>query len=224
MISRALLVALFLLPTIATAQLRWEEGRHYQLLAHPTTPASRKIEVTEVFSYACIHCYHAKDQMAKLRASLPPDVLMNYVHASFQPQQAWPMFQRAWYTAQALGIAESVNDQMFKAIWETGEMPLLDKTSGAVKNPLPTIEDAARVYAHFSKVKEAAFLKLAKSPKIDAEMKRADSLVQTWQIPGTPTVIVNGRYMIENSALAGWDDLRQLTSFLIGLERQRLKR
>ena len=64
--------------------------------------------------------------MNKLKASLPSDTVMNYLHASFIPQEAWPMFQQAWLTAKALGIAEGTHDMMFAAIWETSEIPLLD--------------------------------------------------------------------------------------------------
>jgi thiol:disulfide interchange protein DsbA len=225
MLARLALIAALLLPLPALAQLRWQEGKHYTAL-RPAVAASvpaGKIEVTEVFSYGCIACYRAKDEMTKLKASLPPDAVMTYVHASFLPAEAWPMFQRAWYTAQSLGIGEATHDQMFTAIWETGEIPLLEK-SGGIRNPLPTINDAARFYAHYSSVKAADFLKLAQSPEIDAQVQRADALVKAYKVAGTPTVLVNGRYLINSSALGSWDDLRQIVSYLVAVERLRLKR
>ena len=57
---------------------------------------------------------------------------MTYVHASFNPAEAWPMFQRAFYTAQSLGIAAATHEQMFVAVWETGEFPLLDPNTGSI--------------------------------------------------------------------------------------------
>jgi thiol:disulfide interchange protein DsbA len=224
MLIRVLLLITLLAPAPVLAQLRWQEGRHYTVLqpAVVTSVPAGKVEVVEVFSYGCIHCYRAKDEIAKLKASLPVEAVMTYVHASFVPGEAWPMLQRAWYTAQALGIGEAIHDQMFAAVWETGEMPLLDK-NGNVRNPLPTIEDAARFYAHYSPVKFAEFLRVARSKEIDAQVQRADALVVGYGIAGTPSLIVNGRYVIDTDALGSWADIRQLVSFLVGQERRRLQ-
>jgi protein dithiol oxidoreductase (disulfide-forming) len=220
---RALLLSLFLVPLAAQAQLRWQEGQHYTRIARATATAPGKIEVAEVFSYACIHCANARHEMAKLAAGLPRDAVMTYVHASFRPDEAWPMFQRAFYTAQSLGIADAIHDQMFSAVWETGEVALLDRTTRAVRKPLPTIEEAARFYAKFSSVKEPDFLKLANSAEITAQMQRADALIEAWQVGGTPAVVVNGRYQIDNTKVSSWDEFRQLVNFLVSLERTRLK-
>jgi protein dithiol oxidoreductase (disulfide-forming) len=226
MLARVLLLICLLSPFPALAQLRWEAGRNYITLAGtaPSGAVSGRIEVAEVFSYGCIHCYRAKDAMAALAASLPPDAAMTYVHAAFQPAEGWPTFQRAWYTAQALGIGEAVHDRMFAAVWETGEIPLLDPATGSLRRPLPTIEEIAALYARVSTVKAAEFLRIARSPEIDAQMLRADELIKAWRIPGTPAVVVNGRYLIDNSTLGGWDEMNQLVAYLVGLERQRLRR
>ena len=225
MLARLALLAIALLPTPLYAQLRWQEGRHYQTIAQPTPAgeAKGKIEVTEVFSYGCIHCFRAKESIARLAASLPEDAAMTYVHASFLPSEAWPMFQRAWYTARSLGIADALHEQMFTAVWESGEIPLLDLATGRIRNPLPTIEHAAKFYARLSPAKADRFLAVARSAEIDAQMKRADELIKTWKVPGTPALVVNGRYLIDNSALSSAEEQRQLVLYLVGLERKRLQ-
>ena len=228
-LSSTLLAATLLVAGMASqpahAQLRWVEGKHY--IALPTTVGYEtppgKLEVLEVFSYGCIACNSALPAMNNLKASLPSDTVMNFLHASFIPQEAWPMFQQAWLTAKALGIAESTHDMMFAAIWETGEIPLLDRASGRVRQPLPTIEDAARFYARHSKVKEAQFLETAKSFAISTQMKRSDELIKGWRIPSTPSLVVNGRYLINNQEVGSWDGITQIVLFLVSQERQRLK-
>jgi len=225
MLSRRLLfVALLLVGAPALAQLRWQQGVEYQLL--PTAQRDRapadRIEVAEVFSYACPFCNKAREQVAKLAASLPPDAVMTYVHASFLPAEDWPMFQRAYYTARRLGIAASTHEQMFDAIWKTGEMPLMDLATSQVRRPLPTIEDAAKFYARVAHIKVEDFLKVAASPEIDGEMRRADELVKLWRIPGTPALVVNGRYLVSNDLPL--EEQAQLVQYLVSLERVRLKK
>ncbi|MEO6080467.1 MAG: thiol:disulfide interchange protein DsbA/DsbL [Steroidobacteraceae bacterium] len=226
MLVRALLLLTLALPLPALAQLRWMEGRDFITMANgkPAEIRAGKIEVAEVFSYGCIFCYRAKDEITALQAALPADAYLTFVHASFAPAEAWPMFQRAWYAAQALGIGAATHHRMFAAVWETHEIKLLDPATNRIRSPLPTIRDAARFYARAAAVKEADFLKLANSPAIDAQMKRADAQVAAWRIPGTPSLVVNGRYLIEGKTMARASETRTLVLYLIGLERQRLAR
>jgi len=224
MLMRVLLLIAIALPLPAMAQLRWQEGRHYLKVASPQTAETRpgKIEVAEVFSYGCIHCYRAQGDVEKLKASLPADAYMAYVHASFIPAEAWPLYQRAWYTAQTMGIGEANHHNMFSAVWETDEVPF-QKKDGTMRNPLPTIQEAARFYARVAKVKEADFVKTAGSPAVEALVKRADQLVKVWRVGGTPSFVINGRYIINNDVVSSWADINGIVQFLIGQERQRMK-
>jgi protein dithiol oxidoreductase (disulfide-forming) len=215
MLVRALLLIALALPLPATAQLRYTEGRNYT-----TLPGG--IEVAEVFSYGCTYCNRFQGEIEKLQAALPADAYMAYVHASFQPAEAWPMFQRAWYTAQAMGIGTAAHSQMFDAVWKTGEVGLLDPVTGAVRKPLPTINEAARFYARVARVKAADFLRIANSPEINAQMKRTDALIQSWRVPGTPALVVNGRYLVNNDSVTNWNEVRAIVLYLVGVERQRL--
>jgi protein dithiol oxidoreductase (disulfide-forming) len=223
---RPVLLLTLLLPVAAQAQFRWQEGKDYTVISPPVSsgvaPAG-KIEVTEVFSYGCPACFQAMSEVKRLKAGLPPDAALTYVHASFVPSEAWPMFQRAWLTARALGISEENHDRMFVAIWETGEFPLMDPATRRVRNPLPTIEDAAAFYAKHSKVTAAEFLAKARSPEIEAQMRAQDEYVKAGKIPGTPSFVVNGRYLVNNSGVGSWDGIRQVIDFLVAQERARLK-
>jgi thiol:disulfide interchange protein DsbA len=111
---------------------------------------------------------------------------------------------------------------VFTAVWESGEIPLLDIATGRIRKPLPTIEDAAKFYARLSSVKAADFLKTAASPEVEADMRRADELTKLWMVPGTPALVVNGRYLVEGRLSQG--DTVQVVNFLIALERTRVKK
>src|SRR5690606_29115218 len=83
LLPRLLLTAVLLLPTAALAQLRFQEGRHYNVVPTPQAtglaPAG-KIEVTEVFSYICRGCYEAQGLVDEIKAKLPADAVLTYVH------------------------------------------------------------------------------------------------------------------------------------------------
>lgn len=215
---RLVFLVLLLIGAPAFAQLRWQAGSDYIVLpkAERAGAPADKIEVAEVFSYACPYCFKAREDVARLAAALPADAQMVYVHASFLPQEDWPMFQRAYYTALKLGIAATTHEQMFDAIWQTHEIKLEDPGTGQLHKPLPTIEDAARFYARVSKVTAAEFLKVAKSPAIDAAMHRADELVKLWRVPGTPQLVVDGHYLVSNDL--PFDEQAQIVQFLVRRE------
>jgi thiol:disulfide interchange protein DsbA len=225
MLRPLLLLLASLVPLTAQAQWRYQEGREYTTIATPISsgmaPAGT-IEVTEVFSYGCPYCFQNLSAINQLKKGLPSDVAFTLVHASFIPAEGWPMFQRAWLAARELGIAEENHERLFDAIWRTREFPLIDE-SGRMRRPLPTLEDAAAFYAKYSKVSAATFLAKARSPQIDALVRAQDEYVKNGQIPGTPAIVVNGRYLVNSSAVGSWEGIRQVVDFLISQERLRLK-
>lgn len=167
---------------------KWELGKHYFAI-NPAQPTSTgdKVEVLEVFSYACPHCAHFQTYAEQIKASLPKEATFAYMPAIFQP--TWEPFARAFYTAQALGIAEKSHQALFDAVHR-------DHKS------LHTIEELAGFYADYG-VKPEAFLSTARSFVIESQMAHAVDMVSKYGVEGTPTLIVNGKYRVAASAEAG---------------------
>jgi thiol:disulfide interchange protein DsbA len=132
------------------------------------------------------------------------------------------MFQRAYYTARKLGIADATHEAMFRAVWETHEFPLVDGKTGKLRSPRPTIEDAAQFYARVSAVKAVKFLEVANSEEINKAVLSADALIKLWKIPGTPSLVVNGRYLVNNDLPHATQ--AQVVNFLVSLERTRARK
>lgn len=218
-IRRWLLIVLLaaLLAPRAEAAPAWTEGRDYLVITppQPTSVPPGKIEVLEVFSYGCPACNAFQPTLALLRKSLPANAQLAYLPASFIPSEDWPMFQRAYFTAQALGIADSTNQKMYDAVWKSGELATTDPQTNRLKSPLPTIEDAARLYARWTGVKPQDFLAMAHSFAVDMKMRGADSQILAMQVPGTPCIVVNGHYRVNNDNVRTADQLIGLVRYLI---------
>jgi thiol:disulfide interchange protein DsbA len=205
--------------SLAHAQT-WTEGVNY----FPVVPAQHtnvppgKIEVAEIFSYACPFCAQFNPLVKQLQKSLPPNAQMVFVPASFNPSEGWPMFQRATCAAQILGILDKTHDEMFDAVWQTGELAISDPKTHRLKNPLPTIEDVARYYNHISGVPVAKFLDTAKSFAVDTQMRRDDALIVAYHIDGTPSLIVNGKYRITGQSAGGMPQMIEVAKWLVAKE------
>ncbi|MFT3790748.1 MAG: thiol:disulfide interchange protein DsbA/DsbL [Rudaea sp.] len=198
----------------------WKEGTHY-FLVEPAVPSESddgKVEVAEVFSYGCPACNFFYPAIDKLRKALPANAVMRYVPASFNANEDWPMFQRAYLAAQALGIADKSHDAMFDAVWKpNAPLATMNPDGRTLKKPLPSLEDAAKWYAEHYGVKAEDFVATANSFAINAKMKRADAFLKATQTESTPTIVVGGKYRFNPNSAGGEDKVVPLTLYLIQL-------
>jgi thiol:disulfide interchange protein DsbA len=211
---------LFAIVPAAHCAAAWVAGSNYFLIrpAQPTTVAPGKIEVTEIFSYACPACNRFYPVVDRLRAALPANAELVYVPAGFRPDEDWPMFQRAYYTAQALDIDQRTHDAMFDAVWKTGELAVVDARAQRIKVPPPGIQDAARFYARVAGIKAETFLMTAGSFGVDVKIRQAEQFIRAAQIDETPTIVVNGKYRITLASAGGDDQLIELVKYLVAQE------
>jgi protein dithiol oxidoreductase (disulfide-forming) len=220
--SRTALLVFLAFPALGAAQAatNFVQGTHYAVLMQPqrTSVPAGKIEVLEVFSYGCPHCDSFEPTMKKLRASLPANAQLVRLPASWNAAEAWPLFQRAYLTAQSLGIADKAHEEMFRAIWSTGELAVADLTTGRPKNRLPTLEDVARLYQRVAGVKSADFVAAANSFGVDAKMRAADAQIIAMKVDSTPTLVVNGKYRINNQSVKKPEDVIAIVQFLVAKE------
>jgi thiol:disulfide interchange protein DsbA len=207
------------LAAAASAQAQtWVAGKHYSVIpTQRTNVPAGKVEVMEVFSYGCPACNTFLPIMKKLKAALPANAQLVYLPASWNKAENWPLFQRAYLTAQSLGIAEKAHEGMFQAIWTTGELGVTEP-SGRLKKKLPTIEETARFYERVTGVKAADFVAASKSFGVDLKIRQADSQITAMQVPSTPTLVVNGKYRVNNENIQSPEQIIDLVKFLVAKE------
>lgn len=208
-----MLMRLLLSATLATfafaagAQIspeRFQAGTHYFPItpAQPTTAAAGKVEVIEVFSYACIHCAHFNPLVEKWRKAIPANVSFSYLPAVFG-RADWEVFARAYFAAEALGIADKAHQDVFDGIW--------------VRKNVKTLEDVAKVYAKYGKT-EKQFTAAAKSFAMQAKINRSKQQVPRYQVDGTPAVVVAGKYRVTGASAGGLDKVFDVVNFLVAKE------
>jgi thiol:disulfide interchange protein DsbA len=199
----------------------WTEGKHYfeiKPAQRPPDAPAGVVEVTEVFSYACIHCNRVTPLMDKIKKSLPSNARLGYLPASFNSAESWPMFQRVYYTAAALGLLPKMHDAVYSAVWSSNELAVVDADGRRLKSPQPTLEDAAKVFAKRAGIKPEQFLATAKSFAVEANCRRADQLVKHYRVDGTPSLVVNGHYRVNMQSVKSESDLIALLNWLVAKE------
>jgi len=184
------------------APASFTEGDQYVSLPAPAQRLSPegKVEVVEVFSYGCIHCAHFAPMAEQLRKSLPKGVVFKLLPAAFSEQ--WVPFARAFYAARQLGVVDRTHLELFQAKF-------------AQHYPIATLDELADFYAAHG-VDRAKFLRIANSDAVTAQMRKDYALVQQWQVDGTPTIVVDGKY--RSNQVKSFDQLVALTQWLVKRE------
>src|ERR1700723_394653 len=198
----------------------WTEGVNYFLVqpARPANVAPGKVEVTEVFSYACPACNIFQPTVHKLKQSLPANAVLDYLPAAFNPGEDWPMFQLAYVTAQVLGVDQQTHDAMFDAVWKGGDLSITDPATRGLKSRMPSIEDAAKFYNQRAGVPVHKFLAASKSFSADLKVRTDQDLIAAYKVDRTPTIIVNGKYRLHVESAGGTDQGIELVKYLVAKE------
>ena len=119
------------------------------------------------------------------------------------------MFQRAYLTAQSMGVADKAHDAHVRRHLDhavSSASPIPSRTASSPQ--LPSIEDIASFYQRVTGVKPADFVAASKSFGVDLKMRQADSQIIAMQVSSTPTLVVNGKYRVNNDNLTT-DDMHR---------------
>ena len=92
---------------------------------------------------------------------------------------------------------------------------MIDPITHRLKSHLPTLDDAARCYGRSTGVKPEEFLQAARNFDVDLKMRAADAQIRAMQVPGTPCLVVDGKYRVELDTLSSAADVVVLVNFLV---------
>ena len=167
----------------AVAAEEFEEGVHYQRLpVNVETQDETKVEVVEVFSYACIHCKTFDPMLEAWRAEQTDEVDFHRVPATFNP--TWALLAQAFYAADVLGVGEAVHAPMFDALHEQG-IDLRD----------PSL--MAALFHEAGNVAPEEFGQVFNSFSVRSRVQQADAHGRAYRVSGVPALIVDGIYRVD---------------------------
>jgi len=175
----------------------------------PLEPSETQVVVEEYFNYACPGCNGFEPRFVAWAKQLPPYVRLDHVPAAFRPD--FVQYARAYYAAQALGVADKAHQAVYDGIHRTRTLP--------GEGQKPDEARIARFYADFG-VDADAFLAAMQSFGVNVKVRRATEHMQRIKIPETPSIVINGRYLVRGATV---DDTLRIASALIEQEHARSK-
>jgi thiol:disulfide interchange protein DsbA len=191
----------------ASAAVQLQQGVNYKLLqpAQPTSVAPGKVEVVEVFWYACGHCYLLEPRLdAWNRNGRPANAELVRLPATWN--NVLKTHARVFYTMELLGKHE-LNPEIWREINVKG-------------NRLDTPEKIESFFTSRG-VSKADFQRAFASFAMDSKVAKAEDLNRRYKITGTPTIVVNGKYVTDVSMAGSEEKLFEVVNALVAKESTR---
>lgn len=216
MLRRVLIALSLLLPVAAIAQPMApgmpRPGIDFEVLQTPQPAFSNvkgKIEVVEVFSYACPHCAHFQPLIGAWKKKLPADVNFIYVHAA--GGGAWERFARGFYVAESKKILPRTHEALFKSIFEERKLA-----------PNASLDEIADFYAGYG-VDKNSFLDAMMSKATNEKVAKSMQFMMRTGADSTPTIVINGKYRMTATQDRGLEGMIKTVDFIVARERAAMK-
>lgn len=202
--SRLLLLLMLLLPSFAHAAdpvagvdyVEMPDGK-------PFAPVRDKVEVAEVFSYSCVHCFQFQARISDWARGQPAHVNFTSVPAAFGGY--WTSYARAYFAAESLGLLERTHEAVYRAVHVTGALPVQNVSHAEIAAFYGTLGADPKRFAAAMQGKA-----------VEARIERARKFAMDVGVEGTPTLVVAGRYRVTARTL---DDAWRTIDFLVARER-----
>ena len=204
-VSLLLIGATLSSPLVQAESATFVEGEHYKALEIPvSTGNADKIEVSEVFSYMCVHCFNFDPFVESWHSRQTEDVDFMRVPASFNGD--WELMAQAYYTAITLGVLDSVHMPIFEGLHNEGQ-------------DLRKSENLAALFEEKAGISEADFAAAYNSFSVRGRVQQSKAKAMAYRITGVPTMVVNGKYVVDGRMAGGNAKMLEVVDFLVAKER-----
>lgn len=182
----------------------FKAGVHYEVLPQVIRTANPdKIEVNEIFSYSCGHCYDFEAVLHPWQESQADDVDVQRTPAVWRP--AMEVYARAYFSALTLDVLDKVHMPIFEAIHLR-------------KEAIRSEKDVAKFFVAAG-VDGDKFSKVFNSFGMNSMVNQAKARMRGYRTQGTPEMIVNGKYRVSTRMAGGFEGMLHVAEFLIEKER-----
>ncbi len=182
-----------------------QAGEQYRVIdqPQPTSTENGQVQVLEFFSYGCPACFDFRTMEAAWHNQLADRIDFRRVPVSFN-RASWELLARAYYVAESLDALDRTHEATYQAIHTQGRN-------------FSSAEQIADFYATLGLDREQV-LDAFDSFAVEMKMRRAERLVRTYAVPGTPSMAVAGRYAIDVRGAGGQQGMLEVARYLVERE------
>ena len=198
-----LILAALCVSSLSAQEDQFREGEHYRVIQTPlesTSTESTAVEVVELFSYACIHCYNFEEELMAWVETQGDDIEFKRVHVVFS-QPSYNL-AKAYFTAEQLDVVDKVHNWIYEAI-HINQLRMHQK------------ELLIRLFESRGHVSAEKFESVFDSFGVQNEIRKSDQLLRVWRIQSTPSLVVGGKYIAGGTHVRSNSELLPIAEFLV---------
>ena len=175
-------------------------GADYTTLAQPqpVQATGKKVEVVEFFAYHCPACNFLEPTLNSWIKKQGDNIVVRRVHLPFQG----PADPEAhlFLTLEAMGKLEEYHQRVFNAVHVERQRLMKDDAiiEWAVKNGLD----------------RAKFMETWNSFGVTSKLRRLQTITANYKVSGTPTIIIDGKYVVSPSQVQEANKIRDNAQLL----------
>ena len=176
------------------------QGRKFQLLEPPRPVATgERIEVVEFFYYGCAICYESQPHIVRWLLKTGPAVTLRRVPAV--SSEGWEPFARTFYALEAVG-------QLNRLHWPVFDNHHFDgKRLNEEKNLVDWLGQNG--------VDTVKFREALNSAETKAKVAAAQKMLETYNVRGVPTFVVDGKYVTSARMANGVKEVMEVVEYLV---------
>lgn len=189
----------------AAAQQPFVEGKHFTALSTKQPVRDPKqVEVLEFFAYSCSHCHAFEPALDEWQKKLPKDILFRRIPVAFRDD--FVVHQKLYFALESLGLVEQLHGKVFNAIHVD-------------RQKLQTAEQI-RAFAGANKADGKRVVEVMESFAVAGKVKQASQLVAGYQVEGTPSLGVAGRWITSGSMAGSNSRSLAVAEYLAGVAKK----
>jgi len=196
----ALTLLFFSVVSGAAAQQVLRAEIDYRVIENPQpVSVTTGIEVIDFFWYGCPHCYNLQPALERWIGRKPADVTVRRIPAVLR--DSWAPHARIYYTLEVLGETERLHQRVYHD-YHVGKL--------AMSKP-----DVMSEWAMHNGIARERWDEAYNSTQVTQKLAEAAKQSRAYKVTGTPSLVVQGRYLTSGSMAESLDGMIAILDGLV---------
>ena len=176
----------------------------YRVIPQQPVESGERIEVIDFFFYACQYCNDLLPHLERWQKRSSADVVFR--HVPVVRHDSWAPLAKTYYTLEAMGEAERLHSMVYR--------------SYHIEDLSMSQDKVIAEWAEKHGLDREKFMTIYRSDETRQKVERARKMTMDYDIRGTPSIVVDGRYLTSTNMTPGIAQVIPVLDGLVRLARQ----
>lgn len=176
----------------------------YRVIPQQPVASGERIEVIDFFFYACTYCNDLLPHLERWQKRSSGEIVFR--HVPVVRHDSWVPLAKTYYTLEALGEAERLHSMVYRG-YHIEELSMSQ-------------EQVIAEWAEKHGLDRERFMTIYRSDETRQKIERARKMTMDYDIRGTPTIVVDGRYLTSTSMTPSIPQVIPVLDSLVRIARQ----